>query len=83
MGQRAYGVKRDESDYDDAEDNNNNNNNNLRFGELRTNRQRALVTLTEQDGRLNYSDQAEMTRQAYQFYTTVTLCLCGTERGAA
>jgi hypothetical protein len=34
----------------------------------------------EQDGRLNCSDQAEMTLQTHQFYNTVTFCLCGTER---
>ena len=37
----------------------------------------------EKDGRLNCSDQMEMKLQAHQFYTTVTFCLCGTERRAA
>ncbi len=32
---------------------------------------------------INCSDQAEMTLQAHQFYTTVTFCLCGTKRGPA
>jgi hypothetical protein len=57
MVRRAYGAKQDEyddgdvnvatADYNDYDDNNNNNNN-LRFGELRTNRPRGLVTDTEQ-----------------------------------
>jgi len=34
-----------------------------------------------QDGRFNCSDQAEMTLQTHQFYSRVTLCLCGTKRG--
>jgi len=37
----------------------------------------------EKVGRLKCSDQAEITLQAHQFYTTVTFCLCGTKRRAA
>jgi len=39
--------------------------------------------MRERDGRLNCSDQAEMTLPTQQFYMTVTFCLCGTKTRTA
>jgi len=48
MNRRAYGVKRNDEDNDGNNDDGDHNNNILRFADVRTNRQRGLVTHTNQ-----------------------------------